>query len=153
PFQLLSPEARRPARSNSAIADGSSKTQPLQGAPEEKHHQYGRLPLMFEPAPPGLGANFAFRARGKGYDCLLSPDQLLLAARAGRRARPAKGKGPKAATGDHVEPQGLLRLKLEGSNSAAPGRGEEPLQGRMNYFIGDDPSNWRTNVPTYGRVS
>jgi photosystem II stability/assembly factor-like uncharacterized protein len=47
----------------------------------------------------------------------------------------------------------LLRLKLEGSNSRTPGRGEEPLQGRINYFIGDDPSNWRTNVPTYGRVS
>ena len=28
----------------------------------------------------------------------------------------------------------------------------EPLESRINYFIGSDPARWHTNVPSYGRV-
>jgi hypothetical protein len=30
--------------------------------------------------------------------------------------------------------------------------GLDPLPGIVNYFIGDDPSKWRTNIPTYQKV-
>ena len=30
--------------------------------------------------------------------------------------------------------------------------GREELPGKSNYFIGNDPSKWRTNVPQYARV-
>jgi hypothetical protein len=30
--------------------------------------------------------------------------------------------------------------------------GLDELPGKSNYFIGNDPSKWRTNVPTYGKV-
>jgi len=28
-----------------------------------------------------------------------------------------------------------------------------PLPGRVNYFIGNDPKNWRTDIPTYAAVA
>ena len=45
------------------------------------------------------------------------------------------------------------RMKLIG---ASPKLRFEPLDqqpGISNYFIGNDPSQWQTNVPHYGRVA
>src|SRR5439155_15702045 len=30
--------------------------------------------------------------------------------------------------------------------------GQAELPGKANYFIGNDPTKWRTNVPTYAKV-
>jgi hypothetical protein len=40
-------------------------------------------------------------------------------------------------------------MKLVGANPHAQVEGLEPLPGKVNYFIGNDPKRWRTNVPTY----
>src|SRR5262249_33908469 len=42
--------------------------------------------------------------------------------------------------------------QLLGANSAPQVVGLEELPGKANYFIGNDPHKWRTNVPTYARV-
>jgi hypothetical protein len=46
----------------------------------------------------------------------------------------------------------VLRLKLWGANPAAKVTGAEELPGKANYFIGNDPKKWHTNVPTYAKV-
>ena len=44
-------------------------------------------------------------------------------------------------------------MKLEGAASrAVDPSGEDELAGKVNYFLGNDPAKWRTNLPTYGRV-
>jgi hypothetical protein len=43
-------------------------------------------------------------------------------------------------------------MELLRSNREASAEGSEPLPGVSNYFLGNDPSQWRTNVPTYARV-
>jgi hypothetical protein len=45
-----------------------------------------------------------------------------------------------------------LRMRLVGSNPKARVIGLDKLPGRSNYFIGNDPANWRTNVPNYLKV-
>jgi len=30
--------------------------------------------------------------------------------------------------------------------------GLEELPGKVNYLLGNDPTKWRTNLPTYARV-
>src|SRR5207248_1199140 len=47
----------------------------------------------------------------------------------------------------------LLRMKLLGSNPDPRTAAADPLPGRVSYFIGNDPTKWRTNVPTFGRVN
>jgi hypothetical protein len=39
-----------------------------------------------------------------------------------------------------------------GANLAAAVAGADPLPGHANYFLGNDPKKWRTDVPTYARV-
>jgi len=46
----------------------------------------------------------------------------------------------------------VLRLKWIGANYRAQIMAEHPLTGRINYLIGHDPSQWRTDIPTYARV-
>jgi len=39
-----------------------------------------------------------------------------------------------------------------GANASAIVSGAEELPGKSNYFIGNDPKKWRTNVPNYAQV-
>jgi hypothetical protein len=45
-----------------------------------------------------------------------------------------------------------LRMKLLGANPKAQVEGVDKLPGITNYFIGNDPKQWRTNIPNYSRV-
>src|SRR2546425_11337089 len=46
----------------------------------------------------------------------------------------------------------VMRMKLVGANRAATVTGLDRLPGMSNYFIGNDPTKWRKDVPTYARV-
>ena len=45
-----------------------------------------------------------------------------------------------------------FRMTLAGANPKATVTGLDELPGKSNYFIGNDPAKWRTNVPTYAKV-
>src|SRR2546426_2956094 len=46
----------------------------------------------------------------------------------------------------------VVRMNLVGGNPTPRVEGLDELPGKANYFIGNDPKKWRTNVPTYARV-
>jgi hypothetical protein len=46
----------------------------------------------------------------------------------------------------------VLAMKLAGANSRARVEGLERQAGNSSYFIGNDPSQWRTNVPNCAKV-
>ncbi len=55
--------------------------------------------------------------------------------------------------GERVKGEGaVLRMKLIGADPNPRVAGVEELPGKSNYFIGKDPSKWRTHVPTYAKV-
>lgn len=43
----------------------------------------------------------------------------------------------------------VIRASFVQANPKVEIAGEDPLTYRCNYFLGNDPSRWRTNVPTY----
>lgn len=45
-----------------------------------------------------------------------------------------------------------LKIKLDGSNSTALIIGENELEGKVNYFIGNDPKSWITDIPIYQKL-
>jgi hypothetical protein len=47
---------------------------------------------------------------------------------------------------------GVLRMKLRHANPTAKVTVADEMAGKANYFIGNDPAKWRTNVPTYAKV-
>ena len=46
----------------------------------------------------------------------------------------------------------VLRMKLIGANPHASVTALDELPGKSSYFIGNDPSKWRTNLPNYAKV-
>jgi hypothetical protein len=48
---------------------------------------------------------------------------------------------------------GILEMKLVDANRAAGIEGLEELPGKCNYFIGNDPKKWHTDIPTYRKVT
>lgn len=98
---------------------------------------YGKLPLRFERNDGQTDCEVEYLSRGRGSTLFLTRTEAVLALR-GRDARDAK--------------RAVLRLRMLGANAAPHVAGEEPLQGEMNYFIGNDRGRWRTGVPTYRRV-
>jgi hypothetical protein len=43
-------------------------------------------------------------------------------------------------------------MQIVGANPATRPVGQEEFPGKVNYFLGNDPARWHTDIPTYGRV-
>jgi len=67
-----------------------------------------------------------------------------------RRAGPALPFSSRL--GESGECSTVLRMRLLGANTSAAVTGADELPGKSNYFIGNDPKKWRTNVPNYTKV-
>ena len=118
--------------------------------------QYGKLPLTFEVNHGQADGRVKFLSRTSGYSLFLTEDEAVLTL-SGKKASTTKAKIEGAA---HTLQSGMaapksaavLRMKLRNANPTAKVTGVDELAGTSNYFIGNDPAKWRTNVPTYAKV-
>jgi uncharacterized protein (TIGR03437 family) len=123
---------------------------PNQPARVNPSRDYGNLPLAFEPNLGQTDGRVRFLARGGGMTAFFTDTETVMALSRRRQAKKPEGLGRLEAPADQVE-QAVVRMKLE---NARPRRvtGLEKLPGISNYFIGNDPAKWRTNVPQYARI-
>src|SRR5579872_7276840 len=91
---------------------------------------YGRLPLVFEPNQGQADPAVKYLARTQVGTLFLTEREAKLTR---RDAAPVR-----------------MRLAHAGKPKAI--HGFEPTGGISNYFIGNDPAKWRTNIPNYRRV-
>ena len=117
---------------------------------------YGRLPLSFEANQGQVEGQVKFLSRGSGYSLFLTSSEAVLALRkpsAPQKRGQTDFESMIAETGDaQTAEQAVLRMQLVGANAAPLIVGLEELPGKVNYFIGNDPAQWRTNVPTYAKA-
>src|SRR5258708_7254539 len=119
---------------------------------------YGKLPLAFEPNRGQSGRDVQFLARGVGYTVFLTPDGAVITLQRGSvrtEPQPAGWVGdPRARQAQPDIPRrGAVSMTLLGGTRPAPAPvGLETLPGQRHYFIGNDPTQWHTHVPTYARV-
>jgi len=114
---------------------------------------YGRLPLSFEANHGQTDAHVKFLSRGRGYSLFLTPSEAVLVLRKveGKRQEAIEKDGP-ALSPQHSELSSVVRMKLAGANPQPQVAGVEELPGKVNYFIGNHSSKWRTNIPAYAKV-
>lgn len=116
---------------------------------------YGRLPLAFEANRGQADAQVKFFSRGAGYSLFLTSDEAVLTLSKGSREKPASSATKFLPTKDQPvkqEKPSVLRMKLLGANAKAEVTGQDQLPGRSNYFRGNDPKKWQTDVPQYAKV-
>ncbi len=104
------------------------------------------LPLFFEPNQGQTDPQVKFLSRGRGYGLFLTADEAVL------ELQPAAAGGQHSDQRSHNSSNSVIRMRLDGTNSSARVSGVSPLPGKSNYFIGDDPSKWRQNIPQFARV-
>jgi hypothetical protein len=134
----------------SGRADGSTSAAPNRMGVRQA---YGQLPLYFEANQGQTDRRVTFLSRGSNHTLFLTPTEAVLVL---SKARPADA-GPAQKLKDtpeksHSATQAILRSKFVGANSRPRINGRAELPGKTNYFIGNDPTKWRTNVPTYAKV-
>jgi hypothetical protein len=83
-------------------------------------------PLSFEPNLGQADPAVQFVSHGDGYALYLKTGQVVL---------------------------NNLPMTLAGANANSIPTGLARRSGVVNYFIGNDPKQWRTGIPTYGKVS
>ncbi len=114
---------------------------------------YGKLPLGFEANQGQTESQVKFLARGNGYNLFLTSTEVVLAP--GKTTTDKTGKttrGARHPIKDRKAKPAVLRMQFVGANPAPQVTGVNELPGKSNYFIGNDPTKWRTNVPSYSSV-
>jgi hypothetical protein len=122
-----------------------------QNDPATAHGRFG-LPLYFEANQGQFTGPAQFVARGQRYSVMLAPNEarLLLAKRTGS----ARESRVNRVAADSIETATIrsVRMRLLGANGDAAMHGTEPLSGKANYFLGNEPAGWRAGVPLFGKV-
>jgi hypothetical protein len=109
-----------------------------EGVPASRESaSYGNLPLSFVANTGHSDERVKFVARGQGYSLFLTPTEAVLALRAS------------TADGDSSS---VVRMRLVGGNTQPQVTGLDPLPGRSNYFIGNDPARWQRDVANFAKV-
>src|SRR5262245_17190551 len=108
---------------------------------------YGKLPLSFEPNQGQTDPAVKFLTRAGSYQLFLAAGEAIL-------RLPQIKETPRSSRKDAARAlkSSVLRIKLLGSNADAKAVGEDPLEGKSNYLIGNDRSKWQTDIPTFNRV-
>lgn len=149
---------RLPANSQRAVATEG-------GLPALASHpawagNFAKLPLRFEENQGQSTREVRYLSRGSGYALFLTAQEAVVALRdpirldmsprhrfatmlALRKARLARQASPMTA----------LRLRFEGANPQPDIKGMEEMPGKVNYFFGNDPKQWHTDIPAYARVN
>ena len=109
---------------------------------------FGRLPLFFTENLGQINPQVKFYTRGQGHAIFFTPEAMVLSLkRASGEVKKRGGKKGKG-TGD----QEVVQLRPQGISPGAEILATEPLPGKVNYYQGNDPAKWRTEVPTYKSV-
>ena len=129
---------------------------------------YGKLPLSFEANQGQTDPSVQFLAHGQGYALFLRQSEAVFTlngamggAKGGRAdVSPETLKAGKLsvkvraveARATEERKADVVRMQLIGGNPQAAVAPEDRQISRSNYFLGSDPTRWRTDIPNYSRI-
>jgi hypothetical protein len=159
---ILSVAATAGQRAQKPTGDDASPQKPLSGGGGNLASPLGGIkpplgisehptsqPLAFEVNKGQTDPQVKFLSRGRGSTLFLTGREAVIRLAS---IRP-KETGHKPRTTDKgQQTNDVVRIRLQGSNPNVEVVGENELPSKSNYFIGNDPNQWRTNVPNYSEV-
>jgi len=143
-------------------------TIPLPGSPPKIESSFGSQPLAFERNVGQADSAVQFLARGPGYQLFLTESEAVMVlpesrnrnadfpvgefGRLENRRYEAEANQKRMGDGDTASAPRVLRMRLVGADPSPRVSGGVELRGKANYFLGNDPSQWRTNISTFAKV-
>ena len=114
---------------------------------------YSQGSLAFEANQGQTDSKVKFLSRGVGYALFFTAEEAVVTLRgvaSGVGGYADKPLTPSAASDTHSG--AVLRMRFVGANGAPRISGSEQLPGKVNYFVGNDRKQWRSDIPTYAQV-
>jgi hypothetical protein len=124
------------------------------------------LPLAFEANQGQSDPQVKYMAKGNGYRLFLTSSQAIFKLSPGLRSSEVldmmmdKRRGAAGTKAymkqrelqrSHGTSMAVVRMNLgAGANTQLSAEDLQP--GKVNYFLGNNPANWRSNIPLYGQV-
>jgi len=154
---IFMPVASFAAEGNSNSLVQNQKTEVTEAQKAGIIKTYGKLPLYFIENNGQVNRQVSFYERGAGHATFFTSDGVVLSL--------SKGDGKVESPIHTTDIKGLdarknkkittetVRLSFVGANKDAKITADEQMPGHVNYFIGNDKSKWRSNIPTYGAVT
>ncbi len=105
-------------------------------AVEQAITQLGKVPLAFEPNVGQTDDHVSYLSRGEGYTLFLTDNGAVLSLK----------NAEMTSVGD------VVRLHFVGANPDPQVVALDRQEGVSNYFLGNDPKKWQSNVPHMSRV-
>ncbi len=121
---------------------------------------YPEAPLFFTVNKGQTDQDIRFTSRASGCDFFLGSSGATLLLNRETEASRAKRAAQKSVVFANANDSMIgeeheyhtLKLRFLGANENPEMTGEEKLTWNSNYFIGNDPSRWKTDVPNYSKV-
>jgi len=125
---------------------------------------FGNLPLTFEPNQGQADAQVKYMTHWHGYSLFLTSREAVFAMPIGPQNSAAldllrqkqdglSGTAKSAAVpAASANAESVIRMTMPGANPEPVIASEDQQPGVKNYFIGNDPKNWHTNIPAFARV-
>ena len=143
----------RPRPTSEASRRRIKPSLPISLPSAQVRERYGNLPLSFEANHGQSDSTVKFLSRGSGYSLFLTSNEavLVLSQSEADESRKASRVARAAVRARHRK-SAVVRMTLVNANPQSQAAGHDELPGKSNYFIGNDPAKWRTNIPTYAKV-
>jgi hypothetical protein len=148
------------AKTAAAVAPSFSSATTSNAEHRRVLDSYGKLPLSFIENQGQTAQEVRYTSHGGQYDLFLTSSEAVIALRHTKRydMSPrhrsmsvkqirADRKAAKDATTTTA-----LRMQFENANPNPQISPADKLSGKVNYYIGNDPSKWHVGVATYSRV-
>jgi hypothetical protein len=137
--------------SSTAIADASKVME-----------SYGNIPLAFTLNQGQTDSQVKFTTVGNGCSMFFAPNgTTFLLSRETSQSAAKRAAKKTAGTHDEMTPAQntgpeyesfAVKTVFVGANQNPAVVGEDRLAWNNNYFVGNNPSKWRTDVPNYGKI-
>jgi hypothetical protein len=137
---------------------------PNSAAAQRARVAFGNLPLTFEPNQGQADAQVKYMTHWHGYNLFLTSKEAVFTMPIGPQNSAAldllrqKQDGlsgtakSAAAPAASANAESVIRMTMPGANPEPVIASEDQQPGVKNYFIGNDPKNWHTNIPAFARV-
>jgi len=128
-------------------------TGPSSSVPEQKKRELiaqknlSHLPLSFEANTGQTDARVKFLSRGSDYGLYLTSDEAVMVFHSQKQPDDKIENAHSLAKRREV-----MRMKLVGADEDIQPQGFDELPGKTNYFVGNDPAKWRTDVVNYRKI-
>jgi hypothetical protein len=103
------------------------------------------FPMSFEPNQGQSSAKVRFLSRGIGYTVFLCADETVLTLQEGKGAMPARA-------GKTHQSEAALRMQFVDANPKAELSALDEFIGKSNYFVGNNPEQWRTGIAQFRQI-